>query len=107
MTVFSWLMYVFYLMWYWKIYFEAPFSLTVIGINAFCLGVFMAKKELQNLEYCLVVMQTIVDLIFTGVLGLVYYFLDVWSAFVYFCMFSGLNFDWENVEEWTNKNQTY
>ena len=40
-------------------------------------------------------MQTISDLLFTGVLGLTDYIFDLWSVFVYFCSYSGFTLYWE------------
>ena len=70
-------------------------------MNAFCLRVFIGNRKLHKLEYCLVVMQTVFDLLFTGILGLTDYLLDVWSALIYFCTYSGFNFNWDSVKEWS------
>ena len=55
----------------------------------------MAKKEVQTLDYTLVLMQTIFDLIFTGLLGMTDYVLDLWTVFIYFCFYSGFTLDSE------------
>ena len=82
--------------------FQAPTFTAVIAINFFCISVFIANSKLHSLEYCLVVMQTVFDLTFTGILGLTDYMLDLWSVFIYFCTYSGFNFDWTSADDWSN-----
>ena len=69
--------------------FQLPLYLAVITVNSYCLLVLCKNKDLQNLDYFLVALQSISDLVFTGILGCIDYFLDVWSVFIYFCSYAG------------------
>ena len=66
-----------------------PIYFTVLAINIYVLCVVYKNKELHSLDYFLVTYQSIVDLIFTGVLGCLDYFLDLWYTLFAFCVYGG------------------
>ena len=68
---------------------QSPLYLLVIFFNVYCLAVIYKNWKLHTLDYFLVAMQSVCDLIFTGVLGCIDYFLEVWSVFTHFCSFAG------------------
>ncbi|XP_075255216.1 uncharacterized protein LOC142347937 [Convolutriloba macropyga] len=68
-----------------------PIFITVILSNILCLWVVYDTKELQCLDYFLVTLQSVMDLIFTGLFGLIDYLLDLWASFIYYCNFAGFH----------------
>ena len=69
--------------------FQGPLYFMVILFNVYCLAIIYNNPKLHSLDYFLVTAQSFSDLIFTGFLGCVDYFMDVWSAFIYFCSYAG------------------
>ena len=62
--------------------------MVVILLNSYCIGVVYYNKELQTLDYFLVTLQSITDLLFTGILGSINYFMDIWASLIYLCSFT-------------------
>ena len=66
----------------------------VLAINIYVMSVMYKKKELHELDFFLVTYQSGMDLVFTGVLGIIDYFLDIWFSLFNFCHYAGF-FEWK------------
>ena len=70
-------------------YFEqVPLTLFTIIINTYCIVTVFKTKELQNLDYFLTTCQSLIDLVFTGFFGLVFYLFDLYLSLYYTCAIS-------------------
>ena len=68
--------------------FEVPILIFVIVVNAYCLKVTWHSAELHSLDYFLVTAQSVFDLVFTGILGMVFYLCDLYISAFPLCYFS-------------------
>ena len=59
----------------------------MIIINLYCILVVASDEQLKSLDFFLVTLQSFSDLVFTGILGLIDYLLDLWAAFIYICSY--------------------
>ena len=59
-------------------------------INIYCLLVFAIKKDLHQPDFVFVIVQSVTDLLFTGIFGLLHYSVNLTLAFRYFCSSSQL-----------------
>ena len=63
--------------------------LLVILLNLYFILVVWKTDELHSHEYVLITAQSVLDLVLTGIIGLIYYLLDLLNAFVVFCHYGG------------------
>ncbi|XP_063717636.1 uncharacterized protein LOC134844751 [Symsagittifera roscoffensis] len=76
----------------WKIWREiymGPMHLLVIMFNLYFLLTVRYNKDLHNHDYVLISLQCFLDLLLTGFIGLIHYFLELWTATVGFCELGG------------------
>ena len=58
-------------------------------INLYFIATVYSQKELHTLDYFLITTQSILDLIFSGVLNSAQYIINTITSLVSFCFFSG------------------
>ncbi|XP_075257553.1 uncharacterized protein LOC142349707 [Convolutriloba macropyga] len=65
--------------------FMVPLCLTTILLNAYFIATVLFNDKLRSLDYFLISTQCLIDLTFTGILGLSHYLLDFWATMAVFC----------------------
>ena len=65
--------------------FQIPISLVTILINSYCLTVLLLVREIRRLDYFLVGLQVLSDLLFSGVLSFYFFATEIVRAALYFC----------------------
>ena len=60
-------------------------SVTSVLVNTFCGVILLVSKDLRNMDFLLVIIQTISDLIFTGILGSTLYSMEMMVALMDMC----------------------
>ena len=66
--------------------FQGPLCIVTIALNVYFVLTVALSNELKLTDYWLIAFQSSLDLLLTGVLGLVYYFINSWSAVMFFCV---------------------
>ena len=61
-------------------------AILVILFNLYFVLTVWKVEELHTHDYVLITIQCAMDLIFTGVFGLLHYLLELWSGVVSFCI---------------------
>ncbi|XP_075262497.1 uncharacterized protein LOC142354113 [Convolutriloba macropyga] len=64
---------------------QLPISVITILINLYCLLTIGMSPEIRNKNYFLVSLQSFMDLVFSGIISLVYYSLEILNAINKFC----------------------
>ena len=64
-------------------------SLVTIILNAYFLLTILMTDDLRCMEYFLIGVQSLSDLVLSGLLGLIHYIFNVWSNVVVFCGVGG------------------
>ncbi|XP_075262810.1 uncharacterized protein LOC142354412 [Convolutriloba macropyga] len=64
---------------------QLPITMVTILINFYCLVTIAKTPEIRNMNYFLAALQSIMDLLFSGIISIVYYSLEIASAINKFC----------------------
>ncbi len=65
--------------------FQIATSLTSVVVNLFCAVILLSTKELRNMDFAFVAIQTVSDLITTGILGSVLYSMKLMDSLQKIC----------------------
>ena len=70
--------------------FQGPLCSLTILINAYFISTVYNESELQSLDYFLITLQCVVDLILSGAVSLYQYIINTTVAVLAFCSLSGI-----------------
>ena len=66
--------------------FQGPFCLLTIRVNLYFISTVYMVDDLHSMEFFLVTVQSLFDLVFNGLFILIHYVLDTWIVISSFCL---------------------